>query len=43
VLPTHSQVKAPEKRANFEAALSNAEAELEEVRRKDEELVRPTD
>lgn len=40
VVCVHTQVKAPEQRAKYEAALTKAEAELEEVRRKDVELVR---
>jgi hypothetical protein len=35
-------VKAPELLAKYEAALATANADLEEIRRKDEELVRHT-
>lgn len=36
------QVKAPELLAKYEAALAKANADLEEIKRKDEELVRHT-
>jgi hypothetical protein len=35
-------VKAPEVQAKWEAALAKANADLEEIKRKDEELVRHT-